>query len=115
MYNEEDKLLIIHEYQGEDLQPFLNPICKSTYEALPKIYGKNRKKRYATQMDGVNYSLKYHKMARDCCSNQFEDQVRGTTDVKQLRKFKIDNILIDSKGKVNSKGRKCDHFHKSLD
>lgn len=112
MYNEEGKLMIIHEYQGEDLQPFLNPICKSTYEALPKIYGKNRKKRYATQMDGVSYSLQHHKMARDCCSNQFDDNLRGGTDVKQLRKSKIDS---DSKGKANSTGRKCDHLHKSLE
>jgi len=71
MYNEEGKLMIIHEYQGEDLQPFLNPICKSTYEALPKIYGNNRKKRYVAQIDGVNYSLQHHKIARNCCSNQF--------------------------------------------
>ena len=115
MYNEDGKLMIIHEYQGEDLQPFLNHICKSTYEALPKIYGNNRKKRYVTQMEGVNYSILHHKMARNCCSIQFEDHQRGATDVRQRRKSKIDSFLVDTKGKGKSIIRKCDHLHKSLE
>ena len=46
MFNEDGKLIVIHEYPANNLQPFLNPICKDTYKALPKIYGSNKKKRY---------------------------------------------------------------------
>ncbi len=44
MFIEPPSLVVIDEYPTP--LPFVNPICKDTYEALPKIYGKRGKRKY---------------------------------------------------------------------
>jgi hypothetical protein len=47
---------VIDEYPSSSLpppKPFMNPICKGTYDALPKIYGRKGKKRYLLNIQDV--------------------------------------------------------------
>jgi len=44
---EKDKKIMSELFLLQDaLHEFTNPISKNTFEALPRIYGKNKKKKY---------------------------------------------------------------------
>ncbi len=92
MFNEEGKLIVIHEYQPPEFSPFLNPICKNTYNALPKIYGHTRKRKYLLFPLTTKHSQD-NRCLRDCCEHRYEYE-RSRTDVKQLKaKMKVDPLL----------------------
>ena len=103
MFNEEGKLIVIHEYPTPSLQPFLNPICKDTYHALPKIYGQQKRKRYEVgpQASDISHSTR---CIRDCCSFKYEETHRPVTQVKEHKRLRINSMKIDnqSKRRINS-------------
>jgi len=69
MMNDEGKLIVIHEFPRPNMQPFLNPICKDTYDSLPKIYGRKGKKRYLLNIQEYIKSQNHPNCVRECCKH----------------------------------------------
>jgi hypothetical protein len=77
-------LIVIDEYPMPSAKPFTNPICKGTYEALPKIYGRRGKKRYLYNIQEI-IKHEHTTFQRECCHMEFH-QLRPSSDVEQRRK-----------------------------
>lgn len=73
MMNDTDKLLIIHEFPRPNMQPFLNPICKDTFDSLPRIYGRKGKKKYFLDIQEYIKNQNSPSCARDCCRLQYQE------------------------------------------
>jgi hypothetical protein len=61
---------VIDEYPSSSFpnKPFQNPICKGTYEALPKIYGRKGKKRYLLNIQEI-IKGSHAVVNRPCCDH----------------------------------------------
>jgi hypothetical protein len=95
---------VIDEYPSAPaVKPFLNPICKGTYDALPKIYGRKGKKRYLVSIQDAikNDHSAFH---RDCCQLHSHPHDRPYSDVEQKRSKISNNLAIaDPKSEICKK------------
>lgn len=84
---------MIDEYPvAAAVKPFQNPICKGTYEALPKIYGRKGKKRYLLSIQDAikNDRSAFH---RECCHLHQHTHGRPSSDVEQKHRGRGSNNL----------------------
>lgn len=61
---EKDKKIMNELFLLQDsLQEFTNPISKNTFEALPRIYGKKKKKKYIIDYPYTSKAAEQNKMS----------------------------------------------------
>jgi hypothetical protein len=97
---------VIYEYPPPDMQHFLNPVCKGTFDALPKIYGKQAKKKYHRDHDPIRSGL-HIRCLRECCNHKSEDQRTKTVGRKKERM--LDPFLSMAKDKKIERGESKIH------